>query len=283
MDDRVLEIYDHYVHSAEPRRVFLKKLAQATGGAVAAAAILPILEGTGAEAAVIPANDPRVKSEKVTYGGGTAEMTAYVAMPAAGGKLPTVVVIHENRGLTDHIEDVARRLAVAGFLAVAPDMLSPLGGTPADRDKARDMIGTLKGGDVVKNMLATTAYAGKHPNSNGNVGAVGFCWGGQRVNQLAVADPNLKAGVAYYGRQVTDGIEKINARLLLHYAENDKNVNAGIDAYVGALKAAGKSFEMHVYPGTLHAFNNDANPERYNAAAAKIAWDRTLAFFKANL
>jgi carboxymethylenebutenolidase len=283
MDDRILSIYDHYVHSAEPRRVFLKKLAKAAGGIAAAATILPWLEGTGAEAAMIAADDARLSTATVKYAGGTAEMLAYVAMPRAGAKLPTVVVIHENRGLTDHIRDVARRLAAEGFLAVAPDMLSVVGGTPKDRDKARDMIGDLKDGDVVKNLIATAAFARADANSNGNVGAVGFCWGGQRTNLLAVADPGLKAAVAYYGRQPTADIDKIRAKLMLHYADDDKGVNRGIDAYVKALTAAGKSFEKHQYPGTKHAFNNDANPARYNAAAAKEAWGRTVTFLKANL
>lgn len=283
MDDRILDIYDHYVHSSEPRRVFLTKLAKTAGSAAAAAAILPLLEGTGAEAAMVPENDPRLATETVSFKGGTGDMKAYVARPKAGGKLPTVVVIHENRGLTDHIRDIARRLAAEGFLAVAPDMLTPIGGTPKDRDKARDMIGTLKGGDVVKNLVSTARFAGSHANSNGSVGTVGFCWGGQRVNMLAVADPQLKAAVAYYGRQPTKDLDKINAKLMLHYASDDANVNKGIDAYMKGLKAAGKSVEMHQYPGTKHAFNNDANPERYNAAAAKQAWGRTVAFLKANL
>lgn len=282
MDDKILEIYDHYVHSAEPRRVFLKKLATAAGGTAAAATLLPWLEGTGAEAAIIKADDPRLATDTVTFEG-TGKMSAYVAMPKAGGKLPTVVVIHENRGLTDHIKDVARRLAAEGFLAVAPDMLSVAGGTPKDRDKARDMIGDLKGGDVVKNLVATAEFARKHANSNGSVGAVGFCWGGQRVNMLAVADPKLKAAVAYYGRQPTQDLDKIQAKMMLHYADDDKGVNSGIDAYVKGLKAAGKSVEMHQYSGTKHAFNNDANPARYNEAAAKEAWARTVAFLKANL
>jgi carboxymethylenebutenolidase len=232
---------------------------------------------------MVPENDPRLATETVRFKGGAGDMKAYVARPKAGGKHPTVVVIHENRGLTDHIRDVARRLAAEGFLAVAPDMLTPIGGTPKDRDKARDMIGTLKGGDVVKNLVATARFAGSHANSNGNVGAVGFCWGGQRTNMLAVADPQLKAAVAYYGRQPTKELDKINAKLMLHYASDDANVNKGIDAYMKGLKAAGKSVEMHQYPGTKHAFNNDANPERYNAAAAKQAWGRTVAFLKANL
>ena len=283
MDDKIIALYNAYVHSAEPRRVFLQKLVKAAGGAAAAAAILPWLEGTGAEAAMIGPDDPRLATsgEKIT--GATGDLAAYVAMPKGAGKLPAVVVIHENRGLTDHIRDVARRVAVEGFLAVAPDMLSPVGGTPPDRDKARDMIGGLKGADVIANLVATAKFARGHGNSTGNAGCVGFCWGGQRANFLAVADPDLKAAVAYYGRQPKEGIEKIGAKLLLHYAEDDKGVNSGIDAYVKALKAAGKTFEMHQYPGTKHAFNNDANPARYNKAAAELAWRRTIDFFKKNV
>ncbi len=283
MEQRIYELYDHYVHSAEPRRVFLHKLVTTAGGVAAAAAILPWLEGTGAEAAMVPANDDRLTTETMKFKGATGEMSAYVAMPKAGGKLPTVVVIHENRGLTDHIRDVARRLALEGFLAVAPDMLSPDGGTPKDRDKAGEMIGKLKGGDVVKNLVATTAFARGLPNSNGKVGAVGFCWGGQRTNQLAVADPKLLAAVPYYGRQPTKDIDKINAKMLLQYAGEDPRVLAGKDAFVKALKANGKSVEVYVYAGAKHAFNNDANPARYNPAAAKLAWSRTVPFLKANL
>lgn len=283
MKQGIIELYDQYVHSAEPRRVFLRKLVAAAGSVAAAAAILPWLEGTGAEAAIVPADDGRITTGTVTFKGATGEIAAYVAMPKSGGKLPTVVVIHENRGLTDHIRDVARRLSVEGFLAVAPDLLSPLGGTPKDRDKARDMIGTLKGSDVVGNLLATTRFAASLPNSDGNVGCVGFCWGGQRANMLAVADPKLQAAVAYYGRQPTKDLDKINAKLLLHYAGDDDNVNKGIDAYVKGLKAAGKSVVWYQYPGTRHAFNNDTNPARYNAPAAKEAWRRTLTFLKANL
>ncbi len=281
MNDKFIELYDSYVHSAQPRRVFLEKLVKATGGVAAAAAVLPWLEGTGAEAAMVSSGDKRIRAGDEKFQGATGEMIAYVVRPAgAKGRLPTVVVIHENRGLTPHIRDVARRIALEGFLAVAPDMISPVGGTPKDRDKARDMLYDINKNEIIMNLVATADFAAKHGRSNGKVGCVGFCWGGQRSNLLAVNHPKLKAAVAYYGRQPKKGIEKINAALLLHYASNDRGVNRGIARYEKALKAGGKTFTIHKYPGTKHAFNNDGRPARYNKEAAALAWERTIAHFK---
>ena len=283
LSEKYIDLYDHYVHSLEPRREFLKKLAKAAGGTVAAAALLPWLEGTGAEAAMVAPGDGRLTTATESFAGTGQGMKAYVVRPKGSGKLPAVVVVHENRGLTPHIRDVARRMALEGFLAVAPDIMAPIGGTPRDPDNAREKIYEVSKADVIKNLVGTAAFAKNHKHSTGKVGAVGFCWGGQRVNLLAVNYADLSAAVAYYGRQPKKGVEKINAALLLHYAENDRGVNRGIDRYVKALKDAGKTFELHKYPGTRHAFNNDARPTRYNEAAAKLAWKRTVAHFKKNL
>ena len=280
MNDKFIELFDHYIHSNEPRRVFLEKLVKAAGGVAAAAAVLPWLEGTGAEAAMVSPGDRRLDARMESFLVDGITMSAYVVKPKGKKKLPTVMVIHENRGLTAHIQDVARRVALEGFLAVAPDMVAPAGGTPKDRDKARDVLYGVDKKVVLKSLVGTADFAAKHESSNGKVGCVGFCWGGARSNQLAVNYPNLKAAVAYYGTQPKKGIEKINAALLLHYAGNDRRVNRGIKGYEKALKAAGKTFSIHQYAGTRHAFNNDGRPGRYNKEAAALAWQRTIAHFK---
>jgi carboxymethylenebutenolidase len=215
---------------------------------------------------------------------GVQGLTGYLVRPKAGGKHPAVLVIHENRGLNPHIKDVTRRVATEGFVALGLDYLSPIGGTPADEDKARDMIGTLKAPDIVASGRAAVAALASHANSTGKVGAVGFCWGGAAVNNLAVAEPNLAAGVAYYGRQpAADQVVGIKAPLMLHYAGLDEGINKGIPDYEAALKKAGKTYEIHMYEGANHAFNNDTNAARYKKDAADLAWGRTIAFFKKNL
>jgi carboxymethylenebutenolidase len=212
-------------------------------------------------------------------------MMGYLVRPAnAGGKLGTVIVIHENRGLNPHIRDVARRMALEGFVVLAPDFLSPVGGTPADEEKAREMIGQLDAAKTVGNEVATVALLSGHAEGNGKVGAVGFCWGGGAVNDTAVNAPDLAAGVAYYGRQAkAEDVAKIKAPLVLHYAGMDERINAGIKAYEDALKAAGKEFTVYMYEGAQHAFNNDTSSARYNKEAADLAWGRTVAFFKEKL
>jgi carboxymethylenebutenolidase len=208
-------------------------------------------------------------------------INGYLTKPAAGGTFPAVIVIHENRGLNAHIKDVARRFAVEGFLAFAPDLLSPLGGTPADADKARDMIGTLKAPDVVGWLQGVATALRARPDVGGKVGAVGFCWGGGMVNALAVAEPTLNAGVAYYGKQPDAAqVPAIQAPLMLHYAGLDERIDAGIPAYEAALKANAKTYELFLYPGVNHAFNNDTSAERYNKAAADLAWQRSIGFLK---
>jgi carboxymethylenebutenolidase len=205
-------------------------------------------------------------------------------MPSAEGKFPAVLVIHENRGLNPHIKDVTRRMAAEGFVALGADYLQPMGGTPEDADKARDMIGEIKPEDQVAYSQKALAAVKAHGSTNGKGGAIGFCWGGGAVNALAVADSGLGAGVAYYGRQAPAAdVPKISSPLMLHYAELDERINSGIADYEAALKAAGKAYELHMYKGANHAFNNDTNAARYNKEAADLAWSRTVAFLKQHL
>jgi carboxymethylenebutenolidase len=283
MDQRIIKLFDEYTHGGMNRRTFLDRLAALAGGAAAASALLPLLENNYAHAEVVAESDPRIAAETVSIQG-VQGLTGYLVKPKSGSRFPTVIVIHENRGLNPHIRDVARRVATEGFLALAPDYLSPIGGTPTDEDKARTMIGSLKPDDVIASGRAAVATLKARPEGNGKVGAVGFCWGGGAVNNLAVAEPGLDAGVAYYGRQApADKVANIRAALMLHYAGIDEPINAGIPAYEAALKAAGKSYELHMYPGANHAFNNDTNAARYNKEAADLAWGRTTAFLKKHL
>jgi carboxymethylenebutenolidase len=285
ISQEMIRLYDEYTHVTLDRRDFMNKLARLTGSAAAAAAIVPLIEANQARAAIIAEDDPRLATETVTYAGSSGELTGYLARPAeASGKLPAVIVIHENRGLNAHIKDVVRRMALEGFLALGPDFLAPAGGTPADEDQARDMIGKLDPARTVTDAVATVAYLKEHPSSNGNVGAVGFCWGGGLANQLAVHAPDLAAGVAYYGRvpEAAD-VPKIKARMLLHYAGLDERINQGIPAYRKALEEAGIDHQIHIYEGANHAFNNDTSEARYNKEAAELAWSRTVEFLKGAL
>ncbi|KQS91140.1 MULTISPECIES: dienelactone hydrolase family protein [unclassified Rhizobium] len=281
----MINAYDEYTHLSLDRRGFMQKLTALTGSAASAAAIAPLLAANSAQAEIIPEADPRVKAEDVTYPGEGGDMKGYLVRPAdASGKLPAVIVIHENRGLNPHIKDVARRMALEGFVALAPDFLSPSGGTPADEDKAREMIGALDGKQTIGNAVATVTYLEGNEATTGKAGAIGFCWGGGMVNKLAVASPNLKAGVAYYGSQApAEDVPKIKAALLLHYAGLDDRINAGIDAYKKALTDAGKDFTIQIYDGVNHAFNNDTSAARYDKAAADLAWSRTVEFLKAKV
>jgi carboxymethylenebutenolidase len=284
MDQRIIDLYDYYTHGNLSRRDFLDRLTALAGSAAAGAALLPILQSNYALAQVMPENDPRITAETVDVPG-VQGLKGYLVRPAnASGKLPAVIVIHENRGLNPHIRDVTRRMAAEGFLALGLDYLSPMGGTPSDEEKGREMIGQLKQPDVIASGKAAVAFLEAHPNGNGRVGAVGFCWGGGAVNNLAVNEPKLDAGVAYYGGQPkAEDVAKIQTPLMLHYASLDERINAGIPAYEGALKAAGKAYELHMYEGVNHAFNNDTAPARYNKEAADLAWGRTVAFFKKHL
>ena len=281
----MIDAYDEYTHLTLDRRGFMEKLTKLAGSGAAAAAIAPLLAANSAHAAIVAEDDARLKGEDITYPGSTGEMKGYLVHPAdQSGKLPTVIVIHENRGLNPHIRDVARRVALEGFVALAPDFLSPLGGTPEDEEKAREMFSQLDPAQTVANEVATVAFLKGHELGTGKVGAVGFCWGGGAVNDLAVASPDLGAGVAYYGRQPkAEDVAKIKAPLLLHYAGLDDRINAGIEAYKAALVADGKDFQIFVYDGVQHAFNNDTSEARYNKEAAELAWGRTIAFFKEKL
>ena len=286
MQQEIIDLYDDYTHSRLDRRVFLKRLAQLAGSMAAAEALLPLLSANQARAAILAPDDARVAATRVNFAGGKGEVKAYEVRPKeAKGKLPAVVVIHENRGLNAHIEDVTRRLALEGFLALAPDLLSSAGGTPADEDAAREAIGKLVAEEVTADLEAALAYLAKHQAGNGKVGAVGFCWGGLRVGELAVAaGANLGAGVVYYGRQPkSEDVPKIKAPLLLHYASLDTRIAEGIPAFEAALKENKKTYTLYNYEGANHAFNNDTSEARYNQEAATLAWSRTVAFFKQHL
>jgi carboxymethylenebutenolidase len=282
VDPRIIALYDEYTHAPLPRRTFLERLAVLAGGTSAAAALLPLLDNNYAQAAVVAPDDARVVAAKTDVKVPSGTMRAYVATPKDGpAKRAGVIVVHENRGLNAHIEDVTRRLALAGYTAVGVDMLSPQGGTPPDEDKAREMFGRVDAKVAVADLVAVTDWLLARPDSNGKVGAVGFCWGGGIVNQLATAAPKLTAAVPFYGvAPPAADVPKIKAKLLMHYAGNDARVNATMPGYEAALKAAGVDYRAYVYEGAEHAFNNDTAGARYNEAAAKLAWGRTLEFFK---
>jgi carboxymethylenebutenolidase len=284
MDQRIIDLYDDFTHGGMSRRSFIDKLAALAGSTAAATALLPILQNNYAQAQTIPENDPRITAETVDIPGAPG-LKGYLVKPKdAAGKLPTVIVIHENRGLNPHIKDVTRRMAAEGFIALGLDYLSPMGGTPTDEDKGREMIGQLKQPDVITYGKAAVAYLKGRPDGNGKVGAIGFCWGGGAVNNLAVNEPNLNAGVAYYGGQPKpEDVPKINAAMMMHYGGLDERINAGIPAYEAALKQAGKTYEIYVYEGANHAFNNDTNAARYDKEASDLAWRRTVEFLKKNL
>lgn len=285
MRQDIIDLYDEYTHERLDRRVFMDRLAKIAGGTTAAAALVPILKANYAHAAIVPADDARLTIEEVSFAGAGGDVQGYLARPAdASGPLPAVVVIHENRGLNPHIEDVARRVALEGFVALAPDFLSPAGGTPDDEDQAREMIGALDPAQTLDNALAAVAFLASNEATNGNVGVVGFCWGGGMVNQIAVSAPELDAAVAYYGRQPPAGdVPNIKAPVMLHYAGLDDRINEGIPAYEEALKASGIEHTIYIYEGVNHAFNNDTSEARYDQTAADLAWSRTIDFFKQHL
>ncbi|PQA60395.1 dienelactone hydrolase family protein [Siphonobacter curvatus] len=284
MDQRIINLFDEYTHKPLTRQDFLSRLAKLTGSVTAAMAVLPLLEVNYAHATTIPEDDPDLRLEDVSYPGEGTTMKGYLAQPKAPGKRGIVLVIHENRGLNPHIRDVTRRVAKAGYVALAPDALSPFGGTPSNEDEARTLIGKLDKEQNLQNFLKSFAYAKGLKAANGKTGCVGFCWGGALANQLAIHDPTLDAAVAFYGRQPEAAdVAKIKSAVQLHYGGLDEGVNKGIPAYEEALKANHIHYELYVYEGAQHAFNNDTAPTRYNEAAAKLAWERTLTFFKARL
>ncbi len=278
MDQRIINLYDEYTHKPLSRTVFLQKLSLITGSMTAALAILPFIEVNGAHASLTSADE--LFTERITYPGANGDMQAYVARPKEEKRYAAVVVIHENRGLNAHIEDVARRAATAGYLAIAPNALSPLGGTPANEDEARTKFQQLKPEESLQNFIKAYPYLESRKDCNGNFGCVGFCWGGAMANSLAVNVPKLKAAVAFYGRPANlEEVQKIKAAVQLHYAGLDERINAGMAAYEEALKKAGVTYEQYVYDNVNHAFHNDTAPTRFNEAAAKLAWQRTIAFF----
>lgn len=285
MEQKYITLFDEFTHTDMNRRTFMERLTALAGSASVAAALVPMLQNNYAHAETVPADDDRLEVGKVDFPGANGkQVRAYLAKPKGAGKCAAVVVIHENRGLNPHIEDVARRLAQDGFLALAVDALSPVGGTPPNMDEASQKIAKLDMAETRAHYLAAVEYLKNRPDSSGKVGCVGFCWGGSLSNQLAVHSPDLLAAVAYYGGQPTSAeVPKIHASLMLHYAGLDERINAGIAGYESALKAAGKDYQLFIYPGVNHAFNNDTNAARYDAAAADLAWARTITFLKVKL
>jgi carboxymethylenebutenolidase len=281
----MINLFDDYTHLSLDRRKFMDNLVKLAGSVTAATAAAALMASNAQAQGLTAETDLSLTISEVTYPGAKGEMKGYLVAPKAEGTYGTVIVVHENRGLNAHIKDVARRVALEGFIALAPDFLSDLGGTPTDEEAARGMFSNLSASDVAANGVATVAYLKTLPKVTGKVGAMGFCWGGGTVNALAVNAPDLAAGVAYYGSQPKDEAEiaNIKAALMLHYAGKDDRINAGIDAYKAALEKAGKEFQVFVYDGAQHAFNNDTSEARYNKEAAELAWGRTVAFFKEKL
>jgi carboxymethylenebutenolidase len=283
MDEKILDLCDAYSKGSLDRREFLKKLAALAGGTAATLALLPLIEGSYAEAQVVAKDDSRLYVEDIKYPGETGDVLAHFARPKGEKKLSGVIVIHENRGLNPHTRDVARRVALEGFLAVAPDACSPLGGTPEDVDAARSRMRELDSESTQKNFVAAVKYLKTHPQSTGKVGCMGFCWGGGMTNQVAVKSPDLNAAVPFYGRQpVAEDVPKIKASMLCHYGSLDERINAGIEAFEAAMKKAGIEYKIYMYEGAAHAFFNDTST-RYHKVAAELAWKRTIAFFKEKL
>jgi carboxymethylenebutenolidase len=284
----VLDLFDEYVHGATSRRGFLERCAQIVGSTAAAGGILAALSPDFAHAQKIAPGDKRIKTSKVDIASptGSGVISAYIARPAsasARARKPVVLVVHENRGLNPHIEDIARRLAVDGFIAVAPDALTRFGGYPGDEDKARALFGQLDQAKIREDFIAAAAFAQKLPDGNGKLGAVGFCYGGGIANMLATKVPTLRAAVPFYGSPPTLAeVPAIRAELLVQMAGNDKRINDMWPDYEAALKKAGKRYQGHIYPGVEHGFNNDTTP-RFNQEAATLAWGRTIALFKRTL
>jgi carboxymethylenebutenolidase len=284
MDQRIINLYDEYTHKPLSREVFLKRLALITGSMAMAMAITPLLESNYAKAAMISEDDEDLETETISYEVNGITMFAYTAKPKKRMNMGGVMVIHENRGLTDHIKDVTRRAAKAGYLAMAPDALSENGGTPPNEDDARKQIGELDQKKNLANFIKSVDFLRARKECNRKVGCVGFCWGGGLANQLAVNVPNLNAAVAFYGAQPkAEDVPKIKAPVQLHYAGLDERINAGIPAYEEALKKAGVKYELIMYPGVNHAFHNNTSEARYDANAALHAWKSTLDFFEKNL
>ena len=285
----ILKLFDQYVHGLINRRTFLQSASKYTAGVVGAEVVLSELSPNFAHAQQVPGNDPRIKAQHVEIPSpdGYGKVRGYLVRPAdpnaAAAKLGTVLVVHENRGLNPHIEDIARRVALANFIAFAPDALFPLGGYPGDEDKARELFPKLDQTKTRADFIAAARYLKALPEGNGKVGVVGFCYGGGISNYLATQLPDLAAAVPFYGGQPpAEDVSRIKAPLQLHYAANDERINAGWPKYEAALRGANVRYEAFIYPNTQHGFNNDTTP-RYDAEAARLAWDRTLGFFKKHL
>ena len=285
-DQELLDLFDQYVHGGIDRRGFLDRAAKFAVGGVTAAMLLDALNPNFAEAQQVAKDDARIKGEYLAYPSpsGNEKTRGYLVRPAAAkGKLPGVLVVHENRGLNPHIEDIARRLALDNFIAFAPDALAPLGGYPGSEDEARALFPKRDQSKTQQDFIAAAAFLQARPECTGRIGAVGFCYGGGIVNMLATKLADLGAAVPFYGRQpAAADVANIKAPLLIHYAENDQGVNAGWPAFEEALKANHVKYTMHQYPGTQHGFNNDTTP-RYDEAAARLAWQRTVDFFNKHL
>jgi len=278
MDQKIINLYDDYTHTPLSRSEFIRRLVLLTGSFAAAMSVLPMIEVNAAGMKLTA--DEYLFTERISYTGVPEKMQAYVARPKANKKYPAIIVIHENRGLNAHIEDVARRAAKAGFLAIAPNALSAIGATPANEDEARQKFQELKAENNLQNFINVFDYLSDRTDYNGHAGCVGFCWGGAMANNLAVKVPSLKAAVAFYGRQpATEEVPQIKAAIQLHYGALDERVNAGIPAYEEALKKNNIPYGLYIYEGVNHAFHNDTAPARYNEAAAKLAWERTITWF----
>ncbi len=283
MEKEIRKLYDSYTNGKTSRRHFLKKVALYTGSTMLAASLIPILQKGDLMASIPSSGDTDLTTGFVNYKGMTGEVKAFMAHPAAKSKYPAVVVIHENRGLQPHIIDVTKRLAMAGFLAMAPDGLSPLGGTPEDQDEARTLIGKLDIKTTTGDFAAAVKYLQTNPFSNGNVGCTGFSWGGAMTNRVAVECSELKAAVPYYGTTPSgEDVPKIKAAIMAHYAGTDEWINGGIPAFEEALKKNSKEYSIFIYDGTQHGFNNDTGT-RYNKEAADLAWERSVKFLKEKL
>lgn len=293
MDDRtetpkvtqeMINLFDDYTHLSLDRRKFMDNLAKLAGSVTAATAAAALMASNTQAAGLVSETDERLDISDVTYPGAKGEMKGYLAVPKEAGPFGAVIVVHENRGLNAHTKDVARRMALEGFVALAPDFLSDLGGTPVAEEAARPMFQGLSATDVAANGVATIDWLQAHEKSNGKVGAIGFCWGGGTVNNIAVASPELLAAVPYYGGQPdAEQVKQIKGRVMAHYGGLDERINAGIPEFEEALKAAGVDYQIFIYEGANHAFNNDTSAARYDKTAADLAWQRTVAFFKETL
>lgn len=282
MNPKVIDLYNEYIHGDLPRRSFLRRLAGIAGSAAAASALLPLVESNYAWGQQVASNDPRLVQTYIEYPGAVGKVRAFFARPSGSDQpLPGVLVIHENRGLNPHIEDVARRAALAGYLAIAPDGLSFVGGTPENQEAARDTFRKADTGTITADVIRGVAYLKSRPDCSGKVGSVGFCYGGGVALQCALAKPAADASVAFYGRALAaDQVAQVNTPLMMHYAGNDRRVDAMIPDFRKALDENKIAYSLHMYPGTSHGFHNDTSQARYNEKAAMLAWKRSMAFFE---